>query len=219
MTSLPEQLFAARKSQYEAQFDFLRNLTAETFDSASRVIALNFNTSRASFEQSSHAVRKLFSITDPLDLLNMGSHTQEQFRTMYAYGRELFGIAVNARLNLLKQYGGAPAMPTLPAPPALAAPAPAEYKAIEAVETVVAAAQSEAGVAQPMSAPAAQLPTEQASQAAKPVATPEEAPEKTAKARKPVAAANAEPKPQPAIKAKPAAKAGGKAGTRAERKK
>ena len=63
MTSLPEQLTAARTAQLEAQFALFRSVTRQALDNASRVLALNLSTSRDSVERSSQAVRELFAAT------------------------------------------------------------------------------------------------------------------------------------------------------------
>ena len=149
MTSLPEQLSEARRSQLEAQLDFFRTLTARAFDSASQVMALNFTASRASVEQSSRAVRQLFSISDPRDLLALGTLTEEQLRTLFAYGRDLFSIASGARDDMLRQYGTAA--------PALAAPAPTRPAADTSTEGTVGALQAAvAAVTAPVQQPADQ---------------------------------------------------------------
>jgi phasin family protein len=148
MTSLPEQLSEARRSQLEAQLDFFRTLTAQAFDSASQVMALNFNASRASVEQSSRAVRQLMSISDPRDLLALGTHTEEQLRTLFAYSRDLFSIASGAPMDLLRQYETAAS---------LAAPAPLHPAADTSTEGTVGALQAAvAAVTAPVQAPAEQ---------------------------------------------------------------
>lgn len=114
MTSLPEQLSAAGKSQFEAQFDFIKALTNQAFQSAGQVLALNINASRASVERSSQAVKQLFSASDPRDLLALTSRSQEEFQSMLAYSRELFSIAAGARMNLVRQ-STTPALASAPA--------------------------------------------------------------------------------------------------------
>src|SRR5688572_13218226 len=93
MTSVPEQFTAASKAQVQAQFDFLSSFASQAFDSASRVVALNLATSRASVERSTRAAHTLIASRDPRDLLVLGGHAEEQMRSLFAYGRELMGIA------------------------------------------------------------------------------------------------------------------------------
>jgi phasin family protein len=137
MTSIPEQLTAVRNRQFDAQLDFMRTMTAQAFATAEQVLALNINTTRASVERTADTVRQLFSVTDPRDLFSVGSHTQEQLSSLFAYGRELASIAADARMNLargaLTQAAPQPEQP--PAAPAEAAPraaAPAAAAAAQA---------------------------------------------------------------------------------------
>jgi phasin family protein len=182
MTSLPEQLSAARKTQLEAQLDLLRSLSTQAISSAEQVIALNINTSRASIEQSSAAVKQLLEVRDPRDLLAFGTQTQQQFQQMMDYGRNLFSIAAGAQLELAKAKLFAPAAAPVPA---VAAPA-AEAGAAAGVAAAPAAATApEAGPA-PAPAPAA-------------AAAPEPAPAPAAVAAS--APAPAEPQPNGAHEA------------------
>jgi phasin family protein len=98
MISLPEQLTAARKWQFEAQLDFFHALTSQVFARTEQVISLNLETSRAAVERTSKAVKQLFAIDDPRDLVTIGSQGQQQFEQMLAYSRELFSIASGAPL-------------------------------------------------------------------------------------------------------------------------
>lgn len=115
MTYFPEQLSAAGTRQIDAQIGFMRVMTAQALATASQVWALNISTSRASIERAANTVRQLSSITDPRDLFTLGSQTQEQLGAMFAYSRELFNIANDARLALSRQGGeqqaGAPEQP------------------------------------------------------------------------------------------------------------
>jgi hypothetical protein len=94
MTSLSEQLSAVRKSQWEAQLDVFRALSERALDSAEQLIALNMKTSRASVEQATGTFKQLLEITNPRDLLTIGSSAQGQWQQFFSYGRELLGIAV-----------------------------------------------------------------------------------------------------------------------------
>jgi hypothetical protein len=93
MTSLSEQLSAVRKSQWEAQLDVFRALSKRALDSAEQLIALNMKTSRASVEQATGTFKQLLEITNPRDLLTIGSSAQGQWQQFFSYGRELLGIA------------------------------------------------------------------------------------------------------------------------------
>ena len=155
MTSLPEQLTAARTAQLEAQFALFRSVTRQALDNASRVLALNLSTSRDSVERSSQAVRELFAATGPQDLptlqLALRSHAEEQFRSLFTYGRELFSIASGVQAQALR---GAAAPAALPAP-APAAAAEAVQPAVQATQEAVQAVAET--VAEPVKAETGQL--------------------------------------------------------------
>lgn len=93
MTSLSEQLSAVRKSQWEAQLDVFRALSKRALDSAEQLIALNMKTSRASVEQATGTFKQLLEITNPRDLIAIGTTAQGQWQQFFSYGRELLGIA------------------------------------------------------------------------------------------------------------------------------
>jgi len=93
MTSLSEQLSAVRKSQWEAQLDVFRALSKRALDSAEQLIALNMKTSRASVEQATGTFKQLLEVSNPRDLVAIGSTAQGQWQQFFSYGRELLGIA------------------------------------------------------------------------------------------------------------------------------
>jgi hypothetical protein len=97
MTSLSEHLSAVRQSQWEAQLDVFRTLTTRALDSAEQLIALNLKTSRVSVEQAAGTMQQLMHVTDPRDLLAIGSQAQGQWQHLFSYSRELLGIAAGAR--------------------------------------------------------------------------------------------------------------------------
>lgn len=86
--------------QTQAQLTYLQNLAARSIDSAGKIIALNISTARASMEQSSAAMRQLFTVKDPRDLLALTSSTQVSFENMLAYGRALADIASATQASL-----------------------------------------------------------------------------------------------------------------------
>jgi hypothetical protein len=98
MTQLSEQLSAVRKAQLETQLDVFRTLTNRALDSAGQIAALNMRVSRASIEQAAGTMKHLLEVRDPRDLFAVGSAAQGQWQALFSYGRELFGIAVGARV-------------------------------------------------------------------------------------------------------------------------
>jgi hypothetical protein len=98
MTRFSDQLTAVRQAQLEAQLDMFRTLTARALDSAGQIAALNVRASRASMEQAAGTMKHLFEAREPRDLFALGSAAQGQWQNLFSYGRELFGLAVGARL-------------------------------------------------------------------------------------------------------------------------
>jgi hypothetical protein len=214
MTLLPEQLSSAPKSPFEGQFDFIRALASQALKSAEQVIALNCNASLVSVERSSNAVKQLFTVSDPRDLLLLTSHTQDQFQSLLSYSRELISIAANARLNLTRGTAAAvapPAQGTVQAAPARGAPVTAAPPApAQAAPAQAAPAQTAPAPAAPLQSAPAPAPIEASTEpkAAAAPAVEEAIAEQMAKAStQPVVANVAEPAPQPVAKAKPPAKA------------
>ena len=93
MSPLSEQFSEARTLQLETHFNFFHNVTGKAFESAEKLLALNFDISRASLEQSSNLVRQLIAVRDPRDLFALTRQSQSQFDHVLSYGRQLFGIA------------------------------------------------------------------------------------------------------------------------------
>ena len=181
MTLLSEQL-SATSSKYltaplNAQLTMFGALATQALDSASRITALNLATSHDVIERSAQTARQLIGARDARDLTVLRSHAEEQMRSLFAYSRELFGIATSAQ----------PAMLRTVTPATLAAPAAAATEA--ATEAVTQATEK------------AIATTEQA------IATAQAAAERTIDAVETVAAAPApapEPEPAPAAEAAPA---------------
>jgi hypothetical protein len=98
MTRFSDQLTAVRQAQLEAQLDMFRTLTSRALDSAGQIAALNVRASRASMEQAAGTMKHLLEAREPRDLFALGSAAQGQWHNLFSYGRELFGLAVGARL-------------------------------------------------------------------------------------------------------------------------
>ncbi len=156
MTSLPEQFQAARQTQLDRQFAFLRSVGDGVLDRTSRVFALNLDLSRATAEHSSNAMRQLLAVRDPRDLLTIGAQSQRQLRTLFDYGHELFNIAAGLRGAALQTY----AVEAAANAPALAAPADVVESAVAAAQEVVQEAASATASA---TASASEQPSEQMS--------------------------------------------------------
>lgn len=97
MTSLRDPFSAVRQAQFEAQLDFFHSMTNQAFESAGRVAALNLAASRDAAQRSLGATFSLLNSRDPRDFLVLGGQAEEGMRSLFAYGRELLGIAGGAR--------------------------------------------------------------------------------------------------------------------------
>ncbi|MFC0253344.1 phasin family protein [Massilia consociata] len=226
MTFIPEQFSAVRKAQVAAQFDFFHNIANQAFDNASRVVALNLATSRDSVERSTRAAQTLIASRDPRDLLTLGGHAEEQVRSLFAYSRELLGIAGG-----VQSYAVRSSVPALAPAPQLA-DAAAETVA-QAAEPVVAAQEAAVESAviesrvvevavEPVvaAAPVADAPADAAAAApaeaaAEPVVVAEPVPAAVAEPAAAAAETIAEPAPVPVAEPKAIAKAVGKGTARA----
>ncbi|MCC2971049.1 phasin family protein [Massilia sp. IC2-476] len=131
MTSLHDQFSAVRKAQFDAQFDFFNSMTTQAIESASRVAALNLAISRDAVQRSLGTGFALMNSRDPRDVLTLGGQAEEQVRSLFAYGRELLGIASGVR-----PYAVRPQALTL-----------APQQAVETVEVVEQAAAPAVAVA------------------------------------------------------------------------
>lgn len=145
MTSLRDQFSAVRKAQFEAQFDFFNAITTQALDSAGRVAALNMALSRDAVQRSLGASFALMNSRDPRDVLTVGGQAEEQMRSLFAYGRELLGIASGMR-------------PYAVQPQALALSPQQAIETVDVVERSVAdtAAEAASAAAEPVHAAAAE---------------------------------------------------------------
>jgi hypothetical protein len=168
MTSLPEQFSAARLTQLDNGFNLVQSFSNQALDQTSRVIALQLNASRAAIEQSTAAARQLLAVRDPRDLLALGSQSQQQLKTMFDFGSELFSIVAGAKFTPLRSYS-ADALNAITTANAAAAR--------QTVDAAVASLTPASPEPAPAAAPAAETaPAADAVQFVAPVAEPESAP-------------------------------------------
>lgn len=150
MNTLPEQFSAASKSGIEAQLDFFKSFGTQACDGAARLIALNLDTSRATVDSSSAALRQLASLQDPRDLFALAKTPHHDFERMMAYGREWLSIVADVQAGLLKPLAQrAPAAQAAaepaPDPQAPAAGAAPEARSVKPTKKPVVAVKPEAG--------------------------------------------------------------------------
>jgi hypothetical protein len=192
MTSLPEQFSAARLTQLDNGFNLVQSFSNQALDQTSRVIALQLNASRAAIEQSTAAARQLLAARDPRDLLALGSQSQQQLKSLFDFGSELFSIVAGAKFTPLRSYSAdalnaittasaAAAKQTVEAAVASFTPASPAPAAAPAAETAPAAEAVEfvAPVAEPENAPAFSVVTSDVEPATAPTAIAQAASEMT----------------------------------------
>jgi phasin family protein len=93
MFAIPEQFSNATKSTLEAQFNLFSSLSAKTFDSMEKLIALNLATAKGSLAESTETARALLSIKDPQAFVSLTtSKVQPSAEKALAYGREVTAI-------------------------------------------------------------------------------------------------------------------------------
>jgi len=196
MTSLSEQLSAAPNNYLtapmNAQLTVLNALATQAIDSASRITALNLTTSQEVLERSAQTARQLIGARDARDLAVLRSHAEEQVHSLFAYSRELLGIAVGAQPFLLRSATPAPA----PAPAPVTAPVAEMTPVADMAQAVVDADKATADTIQ-----AAAERTINAVAAAPMPEPVVEAPEPEIEAAPAAAAAEPAPQPAPTIEA------------------
>lgn len=168
MTSLQEQFSAARQTQLDNGFNLVQTFSNQALDQTSRVIALQLNASRTAIEQSTAAARQLLAARAPRDLFAFSNQSQQQLKSLFDYGSELFSIVSGAKFTPLRSYS-ADALHAITTASAAAAQ--------QTVEAAVASLKPAAPAPAPAPAPAAEVaPAPEAVQFVAPVAEPEAAP-------------------------------------------
>jgi hypothetical protein len=206
MTSISDQFSAVRKAQFEAQFDFFNSVTSQALESASRVTALNLAASRDAVQRSIGTSFALMNSRDPRDVLLLGGQAEEQMRSLFAYGRELLGIAGGMRPYAVRPQALAQQQATEQAVETVEVIERSVTEAVSAPVVEAAAAPVEAAAATAAElAPAAESNAEVLVEAA-PAVEPAPAPQSAAEpAPEPVVVAAPEPAPEVlAVVAEPA---------------
>jgi phasin family protein len=103
MFNTTEQFSAAAKTNFEAQIASLTALTNHAFESVSKIIDLNLNVAKASFEESSAAAKKLIAAKDPQEFFSLtAAQAQPSAEKAMAYGRTLADIASTSQAEFTK---------------------------------------------------------------------------------------------------------------------
>ena len=93
MSSIQEQFLEATKTHFETQLAMINSLTAKAFGEAEKVIALNVNAAKASFEDTAAASKQLIAAKDLQAFLAItAAQSQPSAEKALAYGRELASL-------------------------------------------------------------------------------------------------------------------------------
>lgn len=103
MFVLPEQFSNATKASVEAQLALWTDLTNKTFESVEKLVDLNTNAFKSSFEESTAAAKQLLAAKDPQEFFSLtAAHAQPNAEKALAYGRHLVTIASSTQAEFTK---------------------------------------------------------------------------------------------------------------------
>ena len=107
MFAIPEQFSNATKANFETQFALFSSLTAKTFESVEKLVALNLSTARAAMADQSNTARQLLSAKDPQEFFHLtASQAQPAAEKAVAYNRQLAAIATGTGAEFSKAAEG-----------------------------------------------------------------------------------------------------------------
>ena len=99
MYSTPEQFAAANKASVDALF----TIAQAQFAAFERLSALNFNTTKATFEDSVNQAKALLSVKDPQEFVNLTvASAQPALEKAIAYSRSLYEVATQTQAEVKK---------------------------------------------------------------------------------------------------------------------
>ena len=97
MFAIPEQFSNATKSTFEAQIALFSSLSAKTFESVEKLVALNLSTAKASLAESTESARALLAVKDPQEFISLTtSKVQPSAEKALAYSKEVAAIVRGA---------------------------------------------------------------------------------------------------------------------------
>lgn len=103
MYTVPEQFSSATKANLEAQMALLTSITGKAFENFEKLIDLNMNVAKTSFDESSVAAKQLLAAKDPQEFFKLSAEkAQPTAEKFVAYGRHLANIASSAQAELTK---------------------------------------------------------------------------------------------------------------------
>ena len=103
MFSYQEQFSAATKVQLEAQIAMLTALGAKAFEGVEKIIDLNMNLAKATFEESTANIQQLLGAKDAQEFMALTTaQAQPTGEKILAYSRHLSGIASGVQAEFAK---------------------------------------------------------------------------------------------------------------------
>ena len=97
MFAIPEQFSNATKSAMEAQFALFSSLSAKTFESMEKLVALNMATAKGSLAESTATARAMLTVKDPQEFVALTTgKVQPAAEKALAYGKEVAAIVRGA---------------------------------------------------------------------------------------------------------------------------
>jgi len=103
MYATPEQFAAANK----AGVDTLFTIAQAQFAAFERLSALNFNTTKAAFEDTVNQTKALLSVKDPQEFVNLtAASAQPALEKVIAYSRNVYEIAIQTQAEVKKMAEG-----------------------------------------------------------------------------------------------------------------
>lgn len=103
MSSIQEQFLDAAKTHFETQLAMINSLTAKAFGEAEKVIALNVNAAKASFEDTAATSKQLIAAKDLQAFLAItAAQSQPSAEKALAYGRELASLTSGSHKEIAK---------------------------------------------------------------------------------------------------------------------
>lgn len=101
MFSVPEQLSNATKANLDAQLTLFSNLSGKTIENLEKLMELNLNAIKGSFESSAATSKQLLAAKDPQEFFTLSSaHAQPRAEKLLDYSRHLTSIASAAQAEL-----------------------------------------------------------------------------------------------------------------------
>ncbi len=101
-SSITEQLSASSRSQLETQLNFFNTVLRKSVENVQQVTTLNINTAKNVLERSTTSARELLEAKDPREVLTLAARPLPTVEGLLSYGRELYGIASRAQVDLLQ---------------------------------------------------------------------------------------------------------------------